>query len=160
MDNNTKAREEVLNSVRGLTDEQLNKRVEEGTWSIMQILQHLYLIERSITKGISNTLTSESEPAPAKPIERILNRSTKVNSPPFGVPSNEFVTLEEMEKKLAESRKALNQLTSSAKEADLESKSMPNPVFGRLSLKQYISFVGYHEQRHLQQIEEIKAALE
>lgn len=52
MNENEKIRGELLNAVNGLSDEQLNAQPETGRWSIIQVLDHLYLMERAITKSI------------------------------------------------------------------------------------------------------------
>jgi uncharacterized damage-inducible protein DinB len=160
MNENEKIREELLSAVTGLSDEQLNAHPETGRWSIIQVLDHLYLLERAITKGISDKLKSDDcIPAVDKPIEHTLNREVKVQAPPFVIPSDSFQTLSEVKEKLSESRKAFVQVVDHAKEIDLEQKSFPHPLFKDLSLKQWIPFVGLHEKRHLLQIEELKAKL-
>ncbi|MFF2856480.1 MULTISPECIES: DinB family protein [unclassified Peribacillus] len=157
---NEKVREELLNAVIGLTDEQLNNHPEPGRWSIMQVLDHLYLMERAITKGISDKLKSDdSIPTVDKPIELTLDREMKVQAPSFVIPSESYQTLSEIKEKLSESRKAFVRVVDHAKEIDLEQKSFPHPLFKDLSLKQWIPFVGLHEKRHLLQIEELKAKL-
>ncbi|GAA1377880.1 DinB family protein [Peribacillus frigoritolerans] len=88
MNENEKIRGELLNAVNGLSDEQLNAQLETGRWSIIQVLDHLYLMERAITKSISDKLKSdESIPAVDKPIELTLNREVKVEAPSFVTPS-------------------------------------------------------------------------
>ncbi|MGG0789961.1 DinB family protein [Peribacillus simplex] len=160
MNENEKIREELLNAVNGLSDEQLNAHPETGRWSIVQVLDHLYLMERAITKGISDKLKGDdSNPAVDKPIELTLNREVKVQAPPFVIPSESYQSLSEVKEKLSESRKAFVQVVDHAKEIDLELKSFPHPLFKDLSLKQWILFVGLHEKRHLLQIEELKAKL-
>ncbi|MBO0997141.1 DinB family protein [Bacillus sp. SD075] len=160
MNENEKIREELLHAVNGLSDEQLNAHPETGRWSIIQVLDHLYLMERAITKSISDKLKSDdSFPAVDKPIELTLNREVKVLAPPFVIPSESFQTLSEVKDKLSESRKAFVQVVDDAKEMDLEQKSFPHPLFKDLSLKQWITFVGLHEKRHLLQMEELKTKL-
>ncbi|WP_285766361.1 DinB family protein [Peribacillus sp. SI8-4] len=160
MNQNEKIREDVLNAVNGLSDEQLNAHPEKGRWSIIQVLDHLYLMERAITKSIADKLKSDERiPAADKPIELTVNREVKVEAPSYVVPSESFQTLQEVKGKLAESRNALIQLVKSADENDLEQKSFPHPLFKDLSLKQWIPFVGLHEKRHLLQIEELKSKL-
>ena len=160
MNENEKIREVLLNAVNGLSDEQLNAQPETGRWSIIQVLDHLYLMESAITKSISDKLKSdESIPAVDKPIEPTLNRGVKVEAPPFVTPSESYQTLSEVKEKLSESRKAFVHVVDHAKEIDLEQKSFPHPLFKDLSLKQWIPFVGLHEKRHLLQIEELKAKL-
>ena len=42
---------------------------------------------------------------------------------------------------------------------ELEAKGFNHPIFGLMSLKQWIPFVGYHEKRHILQIKEVKEKL-
>ncbi|RRN72436.1 DinB family protein [Peribacillus simplex] len=160
MNENENIREELLIAVKGLSDEQLDAHPEEGRWSIIQVLDHLYLMERAITRNIADKLKSEeSIPVVDKPIELTLNRELKVQAPPFVIPSESFQTLSRVKDKLSESRKAFIQVVDQAKRNDLEQKSFPHPLFKELSLKQWITFVGLHEKRHLMQIEELKSKL-
>ncbi|MDN4074272.1 DinB family protein [Fictibacillus terranigra] len=157
MNENDEIRRQLLEAVCGLSDDQLNEPEEKGRWSIMQTMHHLYLMERSIAIIISNRLKSKiSMPAEQKPIDLTVDRSRKVGAPVFVVPTKRYLTLEKIKEKLEESRKELKKVENSANTDALEQKSFPHPVFGPMSLKQWIPFVGYHEKRHLAQIEEIK----
>lgn len=161
MEANHQYREEVLQAVSGLSDEQLNKQVEPGRWSIIQVLEHLYLIEKSITRMISYQLENgETKLAGADiPVELTVDRSRKLTAPSFSEPTSEFITLEEMKRKLEKSREMFNQVVNNADPAILEQRTYPHPAFGELSLKQWIPFIGLHEKRHLAQIEELKGKL-
>ncbi|MEK3889365.1 DinB family protein [Bacillus sp. FSL K6-3431] len=160
MEENKKIREDILLSVSGLSDEQLNEQLEEGRWTIMQVLDHLYLMERTVVHAISNQLANgDNKTVAEKPIQFTTNRSTKVDAPSIVVPSDDFITLAEMKNKLFESREALIDVENSADETLLEQRFYPHPMFGELSLKQWIPFIGLHEKRHLAQIEEIKEKL-
>ncbi|MFD0957571.1 DinB family protein [Virgibacillus alimentarius] len=160
LDINTEARQEILDVVSGLSDEVLNKKVEEDRWSIMQVLEHLYLIEKAVTHSIADQIENgENKEVSKKPIEMSVDRSTKAKAPSFAQPSNEFITLNEMKEKLAASRADLTKLAESAEAKILEQRTYPHPAFGDLSLKQWIPFIGYHEKRHLKQIEEVKQEL-
>ncbi|TLS37116.1 DinB family protein [Pseudalkalibacillus caeni] len=157
MQENETIREELLQYVSDLSDDQLNKKEDENSWSIIQVLEHLYLLEQVITKSISKELASEESVAVEdKPIHLSVNRTKKVSAPPYVTPSDKYQTLAEIKAKLAESRAALNRVVDEADEEQLEQKSMPHPAFGALSLKQWIPFIGLHEKRHLEQIKEIK----
>jgi uncharacterized damage-inducible protein DinB len=160
MEENKRIREEVLQSVKHLSDEQLNKQIQERRWSIMQVLHHLYLIERSITHAMSSQLANgETKMAYEKPIHLAVNRTTKLKAPSFVEPSNEFITLEEITNKLSRSRETLTKVVSSADPLLLDQRAFPHPLFGELSLKQWIPLIGLHEKRHLAQIEELKEEL-
>jgi uncharacterized damage-inducible protein DinB len=160
MEQNQQIREELWEAVNGLSDEQLNKHVEKDRWSIMQVLEHLYLIETAVTKKIASELKNEgSEPVGEKPIHLVLDRSSKIQAPPYAKPSDEFQTLCEIKQKLQNSREKLVNVCNEADSFMLDQKSFMHPVFGLMSLRQWIPFVGLHEKRHLAQIEELKRNL-
>ncbi|MGE7920600.1 DinB family protein [Viridibacillus sp. NPDC093762] len=157
---NKSVREELLNSVSNLSDEQLNKEVEEGRWTIMQVLHHLHLIESGVTKAIQYTLEKgEKQSAKVKPIELTVDRSTKIKAPSFADPDARFITLQEMKDKLKESRHALLRVVSNSNKDQLKEKAYPQEIFGLMSLDQWVQFIGYHEKRHIEQIEELKEKL-
>ncbi|MGE7623447.1 DinB family protein [Viridibacillus sp. NPDC096237] len=160
LEHNKSIRAELLNSVSHLSDEQLNKEVEEGRWTIMQVLHHLYLIEFGVAKAIQYTLKKgEKQSANAKPIELIVDRSTKIKAPSFAEPDETFITLEEMKVKLKQSSNDLLQVVTNSNKDQLKDKAYPHPTFGLISLEQWVPFIGYHEKRHIEQIEELKEKL-
>ncbi|KPD00074.1 DinB superfamily protein [Geobacillus sp. BCO2] len=160
MDHHEQVRQQLINSVSELSDEQLNTRMAEGSWTIAQVLEHLYLIETSIAAMIAHTVKhGESQPVEEKPIHLTVDRSKKVEAPDFARPSDRFFSWHELKEKLRQSRQRLRQIVEQTPLHDLKMKSFPHPIFGPLNLKQWVEFVAYHEQRHLAQIEEIKAQL-
>lgn len=160
MENNIKVREQIWKSVSGLTDDQLNRVVEEGKWTLAQVLEHLYLIEKLAVKGLEKALANdEVNPVKLRRIHLVVDRSHKVQAPENLIPTTEFQTLEQLKEKLDGSRNSLLICIDGVSDEILEEKSMPQPAYGALSLRQWIEFIGYHEQRHLGQIEEIKSLL-
>lgn len=161
MENIMEAREKVLKSVEFLNDEELNMIPEKGKWSIAQVLEHLYLTEKDIVDGIVETLSKDEYiRTETKPIQIILDRTIKRVAPTHLTPSNTFQTMNELRRKLEESRKALMESVEGVCEEELEQKSFIHRKYGLLSIRQWISLIGYHEERHLEQIEEIKDSLE
>ncbi|WP_028777268.1 DinB family protein [Shimazuella kribbensis] len=151
-------RRNIWKNVKPLSDQQLNQSESTDRWSIAQILDHLLIIENFITKKIKDTLDVPTPPPINKPIHLTLNRSRKIKSPT--TVSNDFQTLQSLQKKLNASRYSFESLIEQMTQEQLEQKSISHPVFGdRMSLKQWIEFVGLHEQRHLEQIKEVKANL-
>ncbi|WP_431029644.1 DinB family protein [Lysinibacillus sp. LZ02] len=160
MEHNVKIREKIWESVSSLTDEHLNTVVEEGTWSIAQILEHLYLLEESVAKQIAKTLVSEDVNVPeAFPVHLVADRKQKVDAPHYVLPSNEHQTLAELKHKLTTSRETLMHSIEGVSDDDLTEKGFAHRRFGTLALKQWVALIGYHEERHLGQIEEVKQAL-
>ena len=157
---NEKAREELLNEINGLSDENLNKKPSEEQWSIKQIVEHLFLMEGAISEMILDRMENgEVVNAQIKPIEATINRDIKIEAPEFAKPSNDFATLEELKFKLNITHQKLKKVEETADEKGLEVKGFPHPVFGQMSLKQWIPFVGHHEMRHILQIKEVKENL-
>ncbi|WP_084780353.1 DinB family protein [Bacillus massilinigeriensis] len=160
MNNNQIIREEIFDSIGGLTDQQINKRVEEGGWTIAQVLLHLFLLERVVTKAFTEQLRSEIKwVVEDKPIQYTTDRRKKIKAPSYLEPSSKFITLSDVKEKLAQSRRDFTEVVRGADESLLNERAIPHPVFGSLNLNQWISFIGLHEKRHLKQIEEIKEKL-
>lgn len=157
---NDEARATLLNEVTGLGDEELNKRPSSGGWSIAQVMEHLYLMERAVVYNIQHALENSSiKEVSSKPIELTVNRSRKVEAPEFVQPSDSTMTLKDLQQKLQTSHEALRGIYTTVDEERLVEKTAVHPVFGELNLIQWIPFVGYHEQRHIDQIKEIKETL-
>lgn len=157
---NDEARAKLLETVSGLTDQELNEKPADDKWSIKQILEHLYVMESVIIKTIQSELqTGNYKKASDKPIERTIERSIKIKAPDFAQPSDDFKTLEELTSKLSATHDLLKMISETVPPENLDEKSYPHPVFGNMSLKQWIPFIGYHELRHIEQIEEVKAFL-
>ncbi|MFS0862373.1 DinB family protein [Fredinandcohnia sp. 179-A 10B2 NHS] len=157
---NNQIREELLSLVEGLTDEQLNTCVEEGSWTIAQVLEHLYLLEKSVTNLIQRKLESATiKPVVTKPLKHTLNRSLKIDAPSFLVPKEDFLSLIKIKGMLKESRVGFLKSFEGVERSLLEQKSYVHPIFGDLNLAQWIEFIGLHEQRHMEQIKEIKEKL-
>ncbi|WP_404451593.1 DinB family protein [Virgibacillus necropolis] len=157
---NEEARAELFNEVNGLSDEAFNKKPAEGQWSVKQVMEHLFLMEGAITKSIIDQLENgEVVNAEPKPIEASTNRATKVTAPDFAIPNDDFATLDELKLKLTATHQGLAKVAETADEKQLEAKGFPHPLFGQMSLKQWIPFVAYHEKRHTLQIKEVKEKL-
>jgi hypothetical protein len=146
-------------TVDGMSEEQLNEKFQPDSWSVMQVLEHLYLIEKSITKSIEEHLKSKEDiSVPVKPIQLTVDRSTKVEAPSYVRPSSEFIPLQLMNNKLNGSREDLLDLIRRTNKEELQKRGFRHPIFGMLSLDQWVEFIGYHEKRHTSQIEEILTA--
>lgn len=160
MDKLAKTREDLWLSISGLTNEQANEVIEEGTWSIAQVIEHLHLMESNVVRGITDALLSDEKlKAEQKSLEFVKDRTHKVKAPDNLVPSNDFKVLDRLKEELTNTRKALLECIKDIKEDDFNEISFIHRRFGVLSIKQWVSLVGFHEQRHINQIEEIKQNL-
>lgn len=152
-------RRDVLDAVRGLNASEMNHRVA-GQWSIAQVLEHLCLIEQACTKSIAYMLTQDDAPCDSKPIERAADRSHKVPAPEAFIPSEEQIEPQVVMQQLQHSREELMHVIRGVRDPSIwAQKSLRHPIIGRLNAEQWVEFVGYHEKRHLGQIDDIKRQL-
>ncbi|MDQ0216080.1 putative damage-inducible protein DinB [Oikeobacillus pervagus] len=150
-------RKNLLKSVECLSDEALNKKVDEEKWSISQILYHLYEVENLAVSTLESGLEHGDEQVVERDLQFVVDRSRKVKLPDD--PPNDFKTKDELKALLEKSRKNLHAFLEKTDMQTLKEKSAAHLVFGKISLKNMVEFVYLHEQRHLEQIEEMKEEL-
>jgi hypothetical protein len=159
VDNLRQARHELLQSVQGLPEWVLRVCNSDG-WSILHVLEHLYLTEKAIVNGIRHAITTPSTDIPLKPVDRVLDRSQKVKSPKDAEPKGMFTSLEHAVNSLGASRNELESVLSSVGNADeLHCHGFRHPYFGMLSIHQWLEVLPLHERRHIAQIEEMKRSI-
>lgn len=149
-------RNELLNEIDSLTDKQLNLRLSGDNWSVSQIIRHLIIMDEVMLPALRNAVQEESERVAEKNLNFVLDRTNKIKSP-LPEPPTEFISKEDLMKAANHARTPLLEfINESIVWTDLEEKSIVHPVFGRMSIKQMIEFIGLHEKRHIEQIKEIK----
>lgn len=151
------ARTAVWEAVSGMSAEALHESAGDR-WSVLQVLEHLYMTERTVTAGIRHVLTQGEAFAPKdKPMERTLDRSNRLQAPDGIDPKGNFHTLADAREHLDDSRRQFREVVEQTDEAGhFDDRGFQHPFFGRLSVAQWVEFLGLHERRHLEQIEEIK----
>lgn len=162
-------REELRATVHATPAEHLERSQHIDGWTIVEILDHLAKIERMVAGVVArevgsaraNGLRVESSSDPQ--LEsfggyRVRRRSVKVASPTFGIPAR-GIGVAAAWAALAESRGALLAVLRSTDGLALGDVSAPHQFLGTLNMYQWIAFVGFHEQRHADQITETASAL-
>ncbi|WP_181347810.1 DinB family protein [Thalassobacillus sp. CUG 92003] len=151
-------RQELLDFVEELTNEEARIKPEENAWSILEVLEHLYLMEQLIVHQMSQAIKQgDKKNATSKPIHRATNRDYKVEAPGAVQPRGAFQALEDAKQGLKKSREATYFLIHNKDQDILQNRTVPHPAFGEMDLEQWTEFIGWHELRHLDQIKEIKA---
>lgn len=150
-------RNELLGILKGLDGDQLNRRHDSNSWSISQICQHLCKTEElyvaAIKRGLKSTDDSILE---NKPLEFLLDRSKKLVAPDIARPTDEIMEHKEMVEKLHQSRAKLTELLNLLEDPSILSRRhFVHPVFKEMLLIEWVRSLYLHEQRHLQQINEI-----
>lgn len=138
----------------------------EDRWSVGEVAEHLLLAERLLYERIETALAGEADPewaaADGKGLDTILtvvpDRSRRLQAPDPLQPSGEM----ERAELLAEFAEARSRTLELVREttAPVKMHTAPNPVLGSLSVRQWLAFIGAHNQRHNRQIAEVIETLE
>lgn len=150
------ARLETWNEIKGLTDDQLNKKPSADEWSIREVLDHLKLIDAAAQTAFKDRVKDAPlKEIEEKPLEMAEDRTNKRKAPSHFEPDQSYMSGSQMKQELDVVREQLTSIIASLKEDDFN-RVLPHPVFQELTVKQFIDFIGHHEKRHLSQIKEIK----
>ena len=152
-------RNNLLEEITLLSDAQFNSKPDMNKWSIAQVCHHLVLLDERVIKVISSGLKEiDSIQRERQQIHSILlDRKKKFTAPEFLEPSLEPFEVQQMIDLLNDSRKKLLTFLSTIEDVSiLAKKSMKHPALGELLLNQWIELIYLHEQRHIEQIKEIK----
>ena len=154
----------VLASIKGLSEAQLKYKPAADKWSVEDCMKHIAATEIGLWKMTEGTINGAANPEKKSDIKmtdedvmkNIENRSSKIKTfPPFEPQNTGFATLTDATNSFKENRgKLIDYIKHS--EADLRNHVATLPV-GSFDSYQMILFIGAHSNRHMQQIEEVKA---
>ncbi len=152
-------RNTLVKEITLLSDEHFNRKPEMDIWSIAQVCHHLVLVEQASIQAIEWGLNDvENIQKERKKIDLfILDRTKKINAPKIVVPDLGPFEVQQMIDMLNDSRNKLKTFLSTIEDPTiLAEKSVKHPALGELPLDQWIEQIYLHEQRHIEQIKEIK----
>jgi hypothetical protein len=163
-------RRAVLASAAALPVARWTEKPAPDRWSVSDNLWHLQKIQRSISKLIRTKAdearaaghpleTDVSSVLDTLDLDKATNRSKPFPAPWQSTPT-EVVTADVVEQQLIDSRTAFHEALDAADGLALARISHPHPVFGEIDLYQWILFVGLHERRNAEQIDEAIKSLE
>jgi hypothetical protein len=157
-------KKEVLDATKGLSEAQWDFKPAPDRWSVAQVMEHIAASEDFIRDGLLTEKVMASphgEPGrDAKKIDAaveamIPDRSHKAQAPEPLVPNNRFGSPEGSLKHFLESRETTEQFLRST--AGLRDHVMDGPV-GKMDGYEFVLFIAAHCERHVKQIDEVKAA--
>ena len=138
-------------------------RADSEAWSVAEIVEHLSLVEKQIVK-LTSLMLMKAEAGGAQAsadgrieplsLDKIIERSQseKYQSPETARPSGN-VSIADSLSGMRSSRETLHALRPRLEATNLASVSYPHPAFGALNLYEWLVLIGFHEERHLRQIE-------
>ncbi|MEM7551788.1 MAG: DinB family protein [Bacteroidota bacterium] len=148
---------DFLSTVDGLSDQQLNYKPDESTWSVAECIEHITLSESFIFQNIKNSLGEyedfKSEFSDDQVIQIITDRSKKGSAPNPIKPSEKFTSVRDA---LSEFKSDRKKHILFVKKTDENLRSKMNEVpFGKIDAYQYVLLMAGHTRRHTMQIKEV-----
>lgn len=155
-------RNNLIKEITSLSYSQFNGRLGMDMWSIAQVCHHLVLVEQATIKAIEWGLKKvDNTQTERKNVHLILDRTKKFKAPEIVDPDVETFEVQSILDLLNDSRKKfLTFLNTIEDKSILAEKSFKHPALGELPLDQWIEQIYLHEQRHTEQIKEIKLLLD
>ncbi|WP_297704655.1 DinB family protein [uncultured Eudoraea sp.] len=159
----TKTQAHMLESLNGLSEEQLNFKSSPESWSIAECVEHLAISENAFDQMLQESLKTPADPSKRADVKMtdkelmamIRNRDTKIKtSEPFE-PSGKFGSYEESLKTF-QSKRVEHIVYMETTEDDLRNHYAQLP-FGTVDAFQILMFMSGHTERHVKQMEEVKA---
>lgn len=150
--------QKLLAAVSTLEPELYSRRPAEGEWSVAEIVHHLCLVEDRVIKELESAIARPPERVSffrrLIPTSIITVRLIRVKAPkamnPLDPPARDRAL-----ENFARTRSNLKTLCATHGNERLRNLIFKHRVLGEIDGVATVSFVGYHEQRHYQQIREV-----
>lgn len=155
----------LLDMVELLTDAQWVYRPGPDRWTVGENVEHLTAVEHSVFSRVQETLTQPEHPewetathGKADIIERVLLDRGETRAAPQRVRPTGSTGKVDGVRAFREAREAT---ATFVRETDAALKALTydhhRPIYGTLSLYQWLLFLGFHNRRHNEQIAEVVA---
>ncbi|MEP6764429.1 MAG: DinB family protein [Gemmatimonadaceae bacterium] len=161
------ARTTLLNSLEGMSEADASRKSADGSWSVTENVEHLFLAEMSgVTKiwaGAANlrsgNVWSEPRPNSGKSIEEVvaLTWKPKETAPPIATP-HIGGPLAVWVSSFGSLRFVLADLEKELEGLNLEDIVFPHFLSGSLDGRQRLEFLRFHIERHHAQIERVRSS--
>lgn len=166
VDDIERTRNRVIDAVKDLRPDQAAFKPTPETWSIVENIEHLYLAEISGVTKIwaaadqvrAGVRWTDARPNDGQPIEAVVERTWRskevappIATPHIGGPLPVWIAC------LRSLRPVLSDLARELEEVDLTAIVYPHYLSGPLDGRQRLEFLRYHMERHLAQIERLRA---
>lgn len=164
IDHLKKTNVELLKTVKGLSEAQLNYKPTADAWSVAECVEHIAISETNIFGIVQMTLKNDPDPSMRSEVKMsdeqlvgvIESREQKVKTRPEFEPSNKFGSYDATLMEFKNKRKSNMKFVKSS-EDDLRNRYFDFP-FGKVDAYQVVLFMSGHTKRHTDQIKEVMAS--
>ncbi|HEY1336552.1 MAG TPA: DinB family protein [Bryobacteraceae bacterium] len=157
-----RGREALLGAVDGVGEDAGARAPGPGKWSVLECVEHLAIAEEHLLAQMTRAQKSETpaiDPARESRIAaRAADRTRPVASPDQGKPTGRFASLEQALAAFSATRqRTIGWVEECTDDPRLLLTS--HPLIPTVNCYEMLLMIAAHPLRHVQQIEEIKAAL-
>jgi DinB superfamily len=159
-----KTEQGVFNSLKGLSDAQLNFKPAPDRWSISDCVKHIATTEMFLWKMTDSALKQPADAAKRSAVkvtddqvlQMVESRAQKIKtSPPLEPQNSSFKSCPDALSSFYDSRKMLTDFVTTTSD-DMRDHVVTLP-FASFDSYQMLLFIAAHSNRHTQQIDEVKA---
>ena len=155
-----RGRQTWLDSLQGATN--ITQQPEPGRWSVLEIAEHVAMVESRLLSLIRNSPRVENAPAADAAredgfVEMISSRVDRATAPDVVLPHGELKSLEEAIAAFEAAR--ANSIAFVESGEDLRSISTKHMRFGQVSGYEMALIMASHPARHAKQVAEARAAV-
>ena len=158
------SRERLVLTVEGLSEEQRSFRPAQDRWSIADCVEHITVVEGSVLGKIQEVLQAPPEPERRDEVrgkeqivlEKVPAREERLKGPAAFMPRGRWPDFEELVRQFEATRERSVRF-SAVTQADLRNHFFPHPTLGLLDSYQWLLLLSAHCERHVRQMEEVKA---
>jgi hypothetical protein len=158
-------RRAILDATSALTEAQWRYKPSPEEWSAAECVEHIAIVENRLLQRVKAGAAGPADPdevlaeAAGKDEmirKRVPRRGFKAKAPEMARPSHRFADASALLAYFDETRE--NTISYVRATGDpIRSKTFPHFVFGPLDGYQWILFMAAHAERHLNQLNEVKA---
>jgi len=156
------SRAELVSAAAGVSEEQSRIRPAPDSWSILDCVEHVAIVENFLYNSLTTGLTAAPSLADRSREEMFLrraaDRATKFSAPERARPTGRFPSLAAAVEKFQDNRARTVEYVERC-DKDLRSYSVPHPVLGPISGQEFLIVLVLHAARHAAQIREVRRAL-
>ncbi len=151
--------EKLLASIANLSETQANFKATENIWSVLECLEHIFIVEAGIIKTLR--IEGQSNEGAESVVNRekvegfLQNRGFKIEAPDFTAPQGRFKSLDELKAAFLTKRQELNKLMTTTNL--LDGVIVKHPKLGDMTKYDWVHFLIQHTNRHIEQVIEIKS---
>lgn len=163
VDQLTNSKNHFMSAIKGLSPAQLNFKASPASWSVAECAEHIAISESMLFAMVEDAVKQPADPSrrgevkmtDEQVIGMITNRTSKFKTAEPFEPTGKFGNHEGTVKEFVAKRDAHIAFVKSTKD-DLRNRYAVRP-FGTFDSFQAILFMAGHSERHILQMEEVKA---